>query len=68
MTDDLSDEQRASIAAADAAREAAERELHALRQTRRELVPLWRRIGIGAREDSWGIEVEAALTPRGARP
>lgn len=66
LPDGMSDEQRASIDAANAAREAAERELRELRKTRRELVPLWRRLA-EPKADTFGLELEVALIPRGAR-
>lgn len=70
-TDDLPldtpDDVRAAIVEARQARDRAERQLRQLQRTRRELSPVWERLGLAAREDSYGLELEVALIPRGVR-
>lgn len=55
---------RAGIAAARSAQAAAVAELGQIQTTRRQLAPVFARLRITAVPDSFGAELETALTPR----
>lgn len=74
LPDDLPAPLRDEFAAARAAQEAAVAGLGPVTEIRRELeetrrarAPLWALFGLGSLEDTFGLEMERALTPRSAR-
>lgn len=54
----------AGIAAARSAQAAAATELNQIQSTRKQLAPVFARLRLEAVQDSFGVELEAALIPR----